>query len=181
MPVGLGGLGPALAGKAGREVEVGLGDWTVLLRAVDSDRPTYHAAWCADNRRRVRAATGGRVGYLHLPDFGAHGYARFREAMLTEGTLDGLGIDVRGNEGGHASWLVVEHTGSDGEVFCEAFRVTGLDPDHVVLAPPHDDPACADPQLDRAAALVLDRLGESGFPACRFRYGEFKGNSEGDR
>lgn len=263
VPVGPGGLGPALAGKAGREVEVGLGDRTVLVRAVDSDRPQHYLAWCAANRQRVRAATAGRVGYLHLPDFGARGYARFREAMLTEGTLDGLVIDVRGNEGGHASWLVVEqlgrrrmgarvprrgqpeawppsavggamavvadeYTGSDGEVFCEAFRLAGLgpvvgvrtwgggvgirprhalvdgtvttqpefrydvgsariedhgvDPDHVVLAAPHDEPACADPQLDRAVALVLDRLGESGFPPCRFCYGEFQGNaSEGDR
>ncbi|MGH3858428.1 S41 family peptidase [Actinokineospora sp.] len=266
VPTGVGGLGPALAGKGGRVVEVGLRGRIVRVRALDSERAFHHAAWCADNRRRVRAATDGRVGYLHLPDLGACGYARFREAMLTEGTLDGLVIDVRGNEGGHASWLVVEHlarrrrgarvprrgqprtwppravdgpmavvadeyTGSDGEVFCEAFRLAGLgpvvgvrtwgggvgirprhaladgtvttqpefrydigsariedhgvDPDHVVLAAAHDDPACADPQLDRAVALVLDGLdgsGQSGFPECRFCYGEFRRSaSEGDR
>ena len=32
------------------------------------DRPLRYREWVAANRRRVREATGGRVGYLHVPD-----------------------------------------------------------------------------------------------------------------
>ncbi|GAA2974513.1 S41 family peptidase [Actinokineospora diospyrosa] len=126
------------------------------------DRGPWHTAWVTANRRRVHGVSGGRIGYLHLPDLGKRGFTRFREAMVTEGGLAGLVVDVRGNEGGHASWQVLdelsrrqrgsrvsrygrarawpapapealvvvadEYTGSDGELFCAAFRAAGLGP-----------------------------------------------------
>ncbi len=52
--------------------------------------------------------TGGRIGYLHIPDMGPQGYAEFHRGFLAELTRDGLIVDVRFNGGGHVSQLLLE-------------------------------------------------------------------------
>src|SRR5262249_21361214 len=60
------------------------------------------------NRKRVHDATGGEIGYVHVPDMGAHGYAEFHRAYLQEVQRKGLIVDVRYNGGGHVSELLLE-------------------------------------------------------------------------
>ena len=73
-PVGAVGPGPLLAGLAGKPVEV-----TVRARRrprtraavvpVEDETPIRYHDWVADRRRsRPFEPTGGRVGYLHVPD-----------------------------------------------------------------------------------------------------------------
>ena len=62
----------------------------------------------AGRRRLVRELSGGRLGYLHIPDMMGEGWAHFHRDLRTELTRDGLVVDVRGNSGGHTSELVVE-------------------------------------------------------------------------
>jgi tricorn protease len=56
----------------------------------------------------VRAATEGRVGYLHIPDMGPAGFSEFHRHIGTEMDCDGLVVDVRWNGGGHVSQLLLE-------------------------------------------------------------------------
>ena len=56
----------------------------------------------------MHAATGGRIGYLHIPDMGPRGYAEFHRGFLAELARDGLIVDVRYNRGGHVSQLLLE-------------------------------------------------------------------------
>jgi tricorn protease len=56
----------------------------------------------------VHQATDGRVGYIHVPDMGADGYAEFHRGFLVEYDRDALIIDVRVNGGGHVSGLLLE-------------------------------------------------------------------------
>ena len=60
------------------------------------------------NRRTVAEATGGRVGYLHVPDMGANGIQEFIKYFYGQIRKDGLIIDVRGNGGGNVSAMLIE-------------------------------------------------------------------------
>jgi tricorn protease len=60
------------------------------------------------SRSRVHQATGGRVGYVHVPDMGPFGYSEFHRYYLAESEQEGLIIDVRFNGGGNVSQLLLE-------------------------------------------------------------------------
>src|SRR5690606_14987619 len=53
-------------------------------------------------------ASGGRLGYIHVPDMMGEGFAEFHRAWLTESERDGLIVDVRHNSGGNVSELLLE-------------------------------------------------------------------------
>ncbi|WP_144662545.1 S41 family peptidase [Paenarthrobacter nicotinovorans] len=118
------GLTPAmqLVGAAGRTVELTLlngkahGEAAGSQRRVavvpirDEERLRYQD-WVRANRRTVREASGGKFGYLHVPDMMANGWAQLHRDLDTETALDGLIVDVRRNRGGHTSQLVAELIG----------------------------------------------------------------------
>ncbi|HLJ56149.1 MAG TPA: S41 family peptidase [Chthonomonadaceae bacterium] len=83
----------------------------VTIRALRSEFPARYRDWVEANRRRVHEATAGRVGYVHIPDMGAAGYAEFHRLYLAEVDRDGLIVDVRYNRGGHVSQLLLEKLG----------------------------------------------------------------------
>ena len=100
--------------QAGLAVELtvarpgGSGPRTVVVSTLRDDRPARYREWVSTNRARVHEATGGRVGYVHLPDMGARGYAEFHRSYLAEVEHEALIVDVRFNGGGHVSQLVLE-------------------------------------------------------------------------
>ncbi|MDQ3250204.1 MAG: PDZ domain-containing protein, partial [Chloroflexota bacterium] len=79
-----------------------------VVRALHSEAPSRYRAWVEANRQRVHEASNGRVGYVHIPDMNANGYAEFHRGYLAEVDRDGLIIDVRYNAGGHVSQLILE-------------------------------------------------------------------------
>ena len=64
--------------------------------------------WVDANRELVHERGGGRVGYLHVPDMTAWGYAEFHRGLLAEFDREALVVDVRYNRGGHVSGLLLE-------------------------------------------------------------------------
>jgi tricorn protease len=72
------------------------------------DRRLRYQDWVAGRRQAVRELGGGRVGYLHVPDMQAPGWAQFHRDLRAEMSHDAVIIDVRGNNGGHTSELIVE-------------------------------------------------------------------------
>ncbi len=81
---------------------------TVTVKALADERPARYRDWVDANRRKVHAATDGRVGYIHVPDMGPEGYAEFHRGFLVEFDRDALVVDVRVNGGGHVSGLLLE-------------------------------------------------------------------------
>jgi tricorn protease len=79
-----------------------------IVRAIHNDGDARYRAWVEANRRRVHDMTGGRIGYLHIPDMGPQGYAEFHRGFLAEVMRDGLIVDVRFNGGGNVSQLLLE-------------------------------------------------------------------------
>jgi tricorn protease len=80
----------------------------VLVRTLRDERQLRYRAWVEENRRIVHERTGGKVGYLHIPDMGPWGFAEFHRGFLTEFDRAGLIVDVRYNRGGHVSPLLLE-------------------------------------------------------------------------
>jgi tricorn protease len=106
------GPGPLLVGAARKPVEltVAAGGQSRRLAVVPlaDERRLRYQDWVAGNRRRVREASDGRAGYLHVPDMMGEGWAHFHRDLRAEMTKDLLILDVRHNRGGHTSELVVE-------------------------------------------------------------------------
>ena len=59
-------------------------------------------------RAAVREASGGRLGYLHIPGTNPAGWAELHRDLYTEFGRDGLIVDLRESQGGDASALVAE-------------------------------------------------------------------------
>ncbi|MEU5898182.1 S41 family peptidase [Streptomyces venezuelae] len=108
------GPGPLLVGTAGKAVELtispsGGGDPRhAVVVPVDDEEPLRYHAWVADRRAYVHERSGGRLGYLHVPDMQAPGWAQIHRDLRVEVAREGLVVDVRENRGGHTSQLVVE-------------------------------------------------------------------------
>ncbi|MEY2247171.1 PDZ domain-containing protein [Streptomyces sp. BF23-18] len=108
------GPAPLLVGTAGKPVELtvspsGGGDprHAVVVPLADEEPLRYHA-WVADRRAYVHERSGGRLGYLHVPDMVGAGWAQLHRDLRVEVAREGLVVDVRENRGGHTSQLVVE-------------------------------------------------------------------------
>jgi tricorn protease len=80
----------------------------VLVSALADEAPARYREWVERNRAWVHQASGGRVGYFHLPDMMSAGFAEFHRYFGTECDRDALVVDVRYNRGGHVSQLLLE-------------------------------------------------------------------------
>lgn len=80
----------------------------VTVKTLYDDTQARYREWVERNRKKVHDATNGRVGYLHIPDMQAYGYAEFHRGFLAEVTREGLIADVRYNAGGFVSSLIAE-------------------------------------------------------------------------
>nr|WP_303711005.1 S41 family peptidase [Kutzneria buriramensis]WKX09905.1 PDZ domain-containing protein [Kutzneria buriramensis] len=106
---------PLLAGAGGTTVELTFtpadgegGARRVAVVPLVDERPLRYQDWVAKRRAVVRELSGGRCGYLHIPDMGGSGWAQFNRDLRMEVSRPALIVDVRGNAGGHISELVVE-------------------------------------------------------------------------
>jgi tricorn protease len=80
----------------------------IAVKTLAHEGAVRYRAWVSANRKYVHDKTGGRVGYVHIPDMGPYGYAEFHRSYLSEIHRDGLIVDVRYNGGGHVSQLLLE-------------------------------------------------------------------------
>ncbi|HEU0028093.1 MAG TPA: PDZ domain-containing protein [Ktedonobacterales bacterium] len=103
-----------LVNQAGAEVELlvrpaGGGEArAVTVRALGSDFRARYMDWVEGNRKLVHERSGGRVGYIHVPDMSPFGFATFHRYFAQEYDYEGLIVDVRWNGGGNVSSLVLE-------------------------------------------------------------------------
>ncbi len=84
-------VGPRPDGKDSREVTV---------ETIASEGDLRYEAWVQHNRRRVDQLSGGKIGYLHLPNTAVGGQQGFAKGYYPQLRKEGLIIDERFNGGG---------------------------------------------------------------------------------
>ena len=106
-------FGPStrLMGAAGKPVELtlrrdGTDRRAVVVPLADEEVLRYQD-WVRSRRDYVRERSGGRLGYVHVPDMTSYGWAQLHRDLRHASACEGLVVDVRYNRGGHTSQLVL--------------------------------------------------------------------------
>lgn len=105
----------SLVGFAEKQVELTVnskpdfaGSRKTIVVPLASESKLYYYEWVQNNIRKVSEATGGQVGYIHIPDMGPEGLNEFISHFYPQIMKKGLIIDDRGNGGGNVSPMIIE-------------------------------------------------------------------------
>lgn len=83
----------------------------VSYRPIESEANLRYLDFVLRSRETVDKASGGRMGYLHIPDMGAPGMYEFIKWYYPQIRKEGLIVDVRANGGGNISQMILERLG----------------------------------------------------------------------
>lgn len=155
-----------LLNQAGKQVQITLNDrptpagaHTVIVRPINDEEQLYYYDWVQHNIAYINSATGGQVGYIHIPDMGVEGLDQFMRMYWPQLTKKGLIIDDRGNGGGFVSPIIANRL-SQQLVFFDLARNTVA----------HTDPAVnIGPKV-----LLTDQYSASDGDIFPFRFRTYK-------
>ena len=97
-----------LIGKAKVLTELTIGGKKVIVKPIADEGPLYHYAWVMKNIRTVEKLSGGRVGYIYIPDMGREGLNEWARYYYPQLDKEALIIDDRANGGGNISPMIIE-------------------------------------------------------------------------
>lgn len=122
-----------LQGKAGRELRLLVNDRpstdsarTVCMQTIASEQKLHYLAWVNYNRDRVAKLSGGKLGYVHLPDMGENGIREFLKQYYPQRDKLGLVVDDRYNGGGNVSEMVINRLQRE-LMMCTFGRTSGFE------------------------------------------------------
>jgi tricorn protease len=98
----------------------------VVYHPITSEESLVYFDWVANNRKRVQELSGGRIGYIHVPDMGAEGIYEFVKWYYPQLRKEALIIDDRANGGGNVSAMLIERLSK--RVLGAQFSRTNEDP-----------------------------------------------------
>ncbi len=105
-------IGVLLQGAADKVVELSLVRGRMKRRVavvpIHSEASLHYHEWVSSRAAYVAEKSQGRIGYVHVPDMAAHGWAEFHRLIEAATRCDAVIADVRFNGGGHTSELVIE-------------------------------------------------------------------------
>jgi tricorn protease len=81
----------------------------VTVVPVASESALRNLAWIEDNRRKVDQLSGGRVGYVYLPNTSVSGYQNFNRYFFSQVGKEAVVIDERFNGGGSIADYVIDY------------------------------------------------------------------------
>jgi tricorn protease len=84
------------------------GSHNVQVKPINDEANLRQLNMILTNRKEVDEATGGKVGYIYLPDMGEEGLNEFVKQYFPQIRKQGLIIDVRYNGGGFVAQLIYE-------------------------------------------------------------------------
>jgi tricorn protease len=104
-----------LRNKADRPVQLTVnsrpsmdGARTITFNPIASESNLIYFSWIDRNRKMVNELSGGRIGYLHVPDMGAPGIYEFIKYYYGQLDKEALVVDERANGGGNVSRMLIE-------------------------------------------------------------------------
>ena len=140
---GMTDLYSALVGTAGKPVvlrvnrepkDEGARDQTVIPTA--DEQPLYYLDWVLGNIEKVDKASGGKIGYVHVPDMGVPGLNEFAKFYYPQLHKEALVVDCRGNGGGNVSPMIIERLRREPAMWTVARNgAVNVDPSGQVLGP----------------------------------------------
>jgi len=80
----------------------------VVVTTLRSESALRYADWVRRNREWVAEASGGKFGYVHIPDMGYNGMTTFDRWFYPQTDREGLIVDCRWNGGGFVSQILLE-------------------------------------------------------------------------
>jgi tricorn protease len=86
----------------------GAGARSVLVKPIADETALKYEAWVEGNRRYVDEKSGGKIGYVYIPDMGGDGIREFIKWFYPQLRKQGLVIDARDNGGGNVSSMIIE-------------------------------------------------------------------------
>ena len=105
-----------LEGKARQTVTLkvaagadGAGAREVIVRPIASERGLRYIDWLRSRMARVEQLSGGRIGYLHLPDTALDGNRMLQKLFYAQAGKQALIIDDRYNGGGFIPDRMIEY------------------------------------------------------------------------
>ncbi len=80
----------------------------VIVVPIANERHLRFWSWIENNRKAVDKATGGKVGYVYLPDTAAGGFTLFNRMFFAQTDKKAMIIDERRNSGGQAANYITD-------------------------------------------------------------------------
>jgi tricorn protease len=133
-----------LVGKADVPTEISLNNSAVLkgarkviIHPIDNEYPLVHYEWVQGNIEKVDKASGGKIGYIYIPDMGVEGLNEFARYFYPQLDKEGLIIDDRANGGGNVSPMILERLAREPYrmTMYRSGKRTGTVPDAVQVGP----------------------------------------------
>ncbi len=84
----------------------GAEEW--LVTPLRSERSIRYRQWVESRRALVDEASGGTIGYLHIPDMGQRGLIEFARAFYPQVDKQAMIIDERYNGGGFVGDMIID-------------------------------------------------------------------------
>jgi tricorn protease len=102
-------------GTAGRQVELtvgpavdGTGSRKVRVVPLENESGLRSREWLEGNLRRVTEASGGRIGYVYVPNTSDAGFTYFKRWFFPQADREALIVDERMNGGGSVADYVID-------------------------------------------------------------------------
>jgi len=113
------------------------GSHTITYHPITTETNLLYLEWVNHNRESVGKATGGKVGYMHIPDMGDNGIREFIKTYYPQIRKQALIVDVRGNGGGNVSQMLIDRLRRTllGVDFARHDQQAGTYPSAVFLGP----------------------------------------------
>lgn len=80
----------------------------IVVNPIRNEYPLRHHEWVERNIHIVDSLSGGKVGYIYIPDMGPEGLNEFARYFYPQLDKEALIIDDRANGGGNVSPMIIE-------------------------------------------------------------------------
>lgn len=129
-----------LINKAGRYVNLLVnskptteGARTIRVRPIADETNLRYAEWVESRRQMVEKLSGGRIGYMHIPNTSEGGAEGLVRGFNGQTDKEALVVDERNNGGGNLPWFFVEKLGRTSKTRIQ--RRYGRDTDETQVIP----------------------------------------------
>ncbi|MGH8318716.1 MAG: S41 family peptidase [Steroidobacteraceae bacterium] len=85
------------------------GAHSITVKTIPSEAALRHAAWIDHNIELVDRLSGGKIGYVYLPDTAGGGFTNFNRYFFSQVDKQGVVIDERFNHGGQLADYMVDY------------------------------------------------------------------------